>query len=44
VPILANFIYRSAGQAKAGNYREVLRLLRVLLRIDKAPNKAAQSR
>ncbi len=41
VPILANFIYRSAGQAKAGNYREILRLLRVLLRIDRAPNKAA---
>jgi len=36
VPILANFFYRSAGQAKAGNFREVLRLLLVLLGIDKA--------
>ncbi len=35
VPILANFIFRSAGQAKAGNYAEILRLLRILLRIDK---------
>ncbi len=36
VPILANFLYRAAGQAKAGHYREVLVLLRVLLRLDKA--------
>jgi GT2 family glycosyltransferase len=35
VPILANFIYRAVGQAKAGNYREILTLLRILLRIDK---------
>lgn len=35
VPILANFFYRAAGQAKTGNYREVLMLLRILLRIDK---------
>jgi GT2 family glycosyltransferase len=35
VPILANFFFRAAGQAKAGNYREVLTLLRILLRIDK---------
>ncbi len=35
VPILNNFLIRAAGQAKAGNYREVLTLLRVLLRIDK---------
>ncbi len=36
VPILANFFYRSVGQAKAGNYGEIWRLLRILLRIDKA--------
>ncbi len=35
VPILANFLFRAAGQAKTGNYREVLTLLRILLRIDK---------
>jgi GT2 family glycosyltransferase len=35
VPILANFCFRAAGQARAGNYREMLTLLRVLLRIDK---------
>jgi len=35
VPILANFFRRAAGQARAGNYREVLTLLRILLRIDK---------
>ncbi len=35
VPILANFFRRAAGQAKAGNFREVLTLLRILLRIDK---------
>jgi hypothetical protein len=35
VPILANFFYRSAGQAKAGNYGEILRLLRILLRLDR---------
>ena len=35
VPILANFLFRAGGQAKAGNYREVLMLLRILLRIDK---------
>jgi GT2 family glycosyltransferase len=35
VPILANFFRRAAGQAKAGNFREVQTLLRILLRIDK---------
>jgi GT2 family glycosyltransferase len=46
IPILANFLYRSAGQAKAGNYREILRLLRILVGIDKVkppPAKPAPS-
>ena len=43
VPILANFIYRSAGQAKAGNYAEIFRLLRILLRLDKVSPPAANS-